>query len=283
VVVIGAGMAGILAAVKLRSAGIDDVTIYEKGDSFGGTWRENSYPGLACDVPSHLYCYSFAPNPEWSHRFSPGPEIKAYFEGVARRHHLDAITRLGEEIVACELVDGRWSIETSLGHHDTVDVVIAATGVLHHPNVPRFAGLESFRGVAFHSARWRHDVLYERQRVGIVGTGSTAVQITGAIVDDVARLSLFQRTPQWIMPQSNPAYSEDVKHEFRLDPTAMARKRAEYSKLFSDGISNSLVDAGSPEMHMLEAMCRENLETSVSDPTFESGCAPSTARRASAS
>jgi len=278
--IIGAGMAGILAAIKLREAGIDDVTIYEKGDRFGGTWRENTYPGLACDVPSHLYSYSFEPNPDWSHRFSPGAEIQAYFEGVARRHGLEPVTRFGEEVVACRLTDGRWHLETSLGRRDVVDAVIAATGVLHHPNDVAFDGLDSFAGAAFHSARWDHNVPLRGRRVGIVGTGSTAVQITGAIVDDVASLTLFQRTAQWIMPQRNPPYSDEERETFRRDPEAIARHRREWSQIFTDGISNSLIDAESPAMRMIEDMCRTNLEQSVADvelreqlrPTYRAAC-----------
>ena len=151
-------MAGILSGIKLQEAGLTDFTIYEKADRFGGTWRENTYPGLACDVPSHLYSYSFAPNPEWSHRFSPGDEIQAYFERVAADHGLAEHARFGEGVVRCEFVDGRWRLETATGRHDVVDVVIAATGVLHHPRYPDIEGLGEFAGACFHSARWDHSV-----------------------------------------------------------------------------------------------------------------------------
>src|SRR5687767_11439832 len=192
--VIGAGMAGILSSIKLAEAGYDDFTIYEKADRLGGTWRENTYPGIACDVPSHLYSYSFAPNAEWSHRYSPGSEIQAYFEGVAQRHGVDRRIRFGEEVTRCAFEDGRWRLETKSGRRDEADVVIAATGVLHHPNVPELPGLDSFEGALFHSARWDHAVKLDGRRVGIIGTGSTAVQIVSALVDRVAELVLFQRT-----------------------------------------------------------------------------------------
>ncbi|HET6915060.1 MAG TPA: NAD(P)/FAD-dependent oxidoreductase [Acidimicrobiales bacterium] len=275
---IGGGMAGILAAIRLREAGLRDVVIYEKADSYGGTWRENTYPGIACDVPSHLYSYSFEPNPDWSHRFSPGQEIRQYLEVVARRHDLEAATRFGEEVVSCRFVNGRWDLETTGaaggGSRDQVDVVIAATGVLHHPNLPDLPGLETFRGAAFHSARWDHSVEIEGKRIGIVGTGSTAVQITGAVVDRVARLSLFQRTAQWIMPQANPPYSEEQREEFRRDREAVTRRRKEYSDRFTGAFANSLVDAESPEMRMLEDMCRANLEDSVRDPLLREKLRP---------
>ena len=151
-------------AIKLREAGYDDFTIYEKADRLGGTWRENTYPGLACDVPSHLYSYSFAPNPEWSHRFSPGAEIQAYFEGVAREHGVERahpLRRRGRRAASSR--DGRWQLETKSGHRDEVDVVIAATGVLHHPNATRTSRASTTsRARCFHSARWDHDVRARR-------------------------------------------------------------------------------------------------------------------------
>jgi cation diffusion facilitator CzcD-associated flavoprotein CzcO len=272
--VIGAGMAGILSAIKLRQAGIDDVTIYEKGDAYGGTWRENTYPGLSCDVPSHLYSYSFEPNPEWSQRFSPGPEIRDYFENVAVRHGLKDVTRFGEEVTSCVFADGRWHLETSGGSRDVVDVVLAATGVLHHPNVPIIEGMETFSGPAFHSARWDHDARIDGRRVGVIGTGSTAVQITGAIVDRVSSLTLFQRTAQWILPQRNPAYSEEERSQFRQDRALMAEARREFAKVFTEGFADFLVNADSPEMRMLEDMCRDNLEKSVADPELREQLRP---------
>lgn len=142
--VIGAGMAGILSAIKLRDAGLTDFTVYEKADRLGGTWRENTYPGLSCDVPSHLYSYSFALTPEWSHRFSPGPEIRAYFEQVAEDHGVVPHVRFDDPVTACLFSNGRWSVTTASGHRDEVDVVIAATGVLHHPRYPDIEGIDRF-------------------------------------------------------------------------------------------------------------------------------------------
>jgi cation diffusion facilitator CzcD-associated flavoprotein CzcO len=206
--IVGAGMAGILSAIKLREAGLDDFTVYEKADRVGGTWRENTYPGLSCDVPSHLYSYSFAPTPEWSHRFSLGEEIQGYFERIAREHDID-------EVTCCRFDGGRWHLETASGHRDDADVVMAATGVLHHPNVPGFEGLDDFEGAMFHSARWDHDVPLDGARIGIVGTGSTAVQMVSALVPRARKLSLFQRTAQWIMPQENPPSSTPSRRRCR--------------------------------------------------------------------
>jgi cation diffusion facilitator CzcD-associated flavoprotein CzcO len=267
-------MAGILTAIKLREAGFEDFTVYEKADRVGGTWRENTYPGIACDVPSHLYSYSFAPNPDWSRRFSPGPEIHAYFEGVVERYGVGRHLRLGSEVSRAEFRDGRWHIETRDGVRDVADVVIAATGVLHHPNVPEIEGRERFRGALFHSARWDHSVKLDGARVGVVGTGSSAVQIVSAIVDRVAKLALFQRTPQWIMPQENPFYGEEERAAFRSRPELLAQTYEQLGLLFH-AFSSGLLDADSPQMKMIETACRANLETNVRDPELREKLRPS--------
>jgi cation diffusion facilitator CzcD-associated flavoprotein CzcO len=272
--VIGAGMSGILSAIKLREAGLDDFAVYEKASRLGGTWRENTYPGIACDVPSHLYCYSFAPNPEWSHRFSPGAEIQAYLEDVARKHGVVGRIDFAAEVTRCEFAEGRWHLTTRDGRRDAADVVIAATGVLHHPRVPEIEGLDRFEGALFHSARWDHGVKLAGSRVGVVGTGSSAVQIVSAIVDRVAKLSLFQRTAQWIMPQDNPPYSEAELAEFRRNPESLHRLHADLARLFSV-FSNGLVDANSEQMKAIEEACRANLEQSVRDPALREKLRPS--------
>ncbi len=270
--IVGAGMAGILSAIRLTDAGLTDFTVYEKCDRVGGTWRENTYPGLSCDVPSHLYSYSFALSPSWSQRFSPGGEIQSYFERVTREHRLEPHLRFGEEVTRCEFRDGRWHLETSAGTTDTVDVVIAATGVLHHPKVPEFEGAETFDGAMFHSARWDHGVSLAGKRVGIVGTGSTAVQITGAVVHDVAHLSLFQRTAQWVLRQENRAYDDAEQAALRQDPARLAELHAELSEQFGV-FARAVVDADSPEMTMVEQLCRENLDT-VTDPALRERLRP---------
>jgi cation diffusion facilitator CzcD-associated flavoprotein CzcO len=273
-VVVGAGMAGILSAVRLVEAGFTDVTVYEKADSLGGTWRENTYPGVACDVPSHLYSYSFAPNPEWSHVFSPGAEIRDYLSDVARRHGVDSRIRYGTEVSRLEYADGRWRLETAGGDTDEADVVIAATGVLHHPSYPDIEGIDSFGGAAFHSARWDHSVPLEGARVGVVGTGSTAVQIIGSIVDTVGELHLFQRTAQWVLPVPNRPFTEEERAQYQADPAAMRDLRDELSKTFTEGFANAVVDAESPQVKMLQELCKANLEHSVADPELRERLRP---------
>jgi len=266
-------MAGIASVIKLREAGLTDLTVFEKASEVGGTWRENTYPGIACDVPSHLYSYSFAPNPDWSHTFSPGDEIQRYFCTVARQHGVYDVCRFGDEVTSLRYADGRWTLTTAAGHCDEFDAVIAATGVLHHPNVPDLPGLDTFAGTAFHSARWDHDVAIDGARVGVIGTGSSAVQITAAVIDRVARLDLFQRTAQWIMPVENTPYDGAQRAAFRDDPALMSRARQGLSRAFADHFANAVVDARSPAMQIIEEACRAHLET-VADADLRAKLTP---------
>lgn len=222
--VIGAGVAGIVAAIELRDAGFD-VLVVEKASRLGGTWRENTYPGVACDVPSHLYSFSFEPNPYWSHTFAPGAEIQAYLESVAERRGILDLIRFDTPIATLQHVPGGWTARTADGEQLEADVVIAATGVLHHPNDPDIDGLDTFTGPRFHSARWDHDVDVTGARVGIIGAGSTAVQVTTAIAEHVDELHLFQRTPQWVLPMPNDPISGDERRQLAGAPGAIAERR----------------------------------------------------------
>lgn len=273
-VIIGAGMAGLLSAIKLREAGFGDFTIYEKADRLGGTWRENTYPGVSCDVPSHLYSYSFAPNPEWSHTFAPGAEILTYLEEVARREGVDEAITFGTEVTRLELCDGRWHIETSTGGRDDADFVIAATGVLHHPRWPDIAGLDDFAGPCFHSACWDHDVEVEGRRVGVIGTGSSAVQMTCALVDQVGELVLFQRTPQWVLTVPNQPIADEDRGRYRAEPAAMSIRREELGTQFEENFANAVVDADSWQLKMLDVTCRTNLAEQVHDPVLREQLTP---------
>ncbi len=270
--IIGAGMAGILSAIKLTESGLTDFTVYEQGDRVGGTWRENSYPGLSCDVPSQLYCFSFAPNPDWTHPYSPGLEIQQYFERVAESYGVVDHARFNDEVVRCEWLDSRWHLTTHDGHTDVVDVVISATGVLHHPKWPDIAGLDSFEGRVFHSARWDHDAVLDDARVGIVGSGSTGVQIIAAIHERVAHLASFQRTPQWVMPMSNEAFVPQQLEAHR-DLDYLRATHSKLGELFGR-FTNAVIDAASPESHMIGEMCRSNLEANVTDPALRERLRP---------
>ena len=274
-IIIGAGMAGLLAGIKLKERGDTDFTIYEKGDSVGGTWRENSYPGLTCDVPAHSYAYSFALNPEWSAYFAPGPEIRDYFRSVAERYGLYDHIRFDTEVERCDWRDGTWCIRTKDGREDWGDVLVAATGVLHHPRYPDIAGLDSFAGPCFHSARWDHSVDLDGKRVGLIGAGSTGVQIVTALADRVASLVQFQRSAQWIMPSSDLRYSEEDQRAFRDDPARIeeVRNGAE-AKARRKRFTSAIIDVTSPQLAELQAIVDRNLEQSVGDPALREKLRP---------
>ncbi|MDG2111002.1 MAG: NAD(P)/FAD-dependent oxidoreductase, partial [Actinomycetota bacterium] len=273
VIVIGAGMSGILGAIKLRERGITDIAIYEKADRLGGTWRENTYPGISCDVPSHAYSYSFALNPDWSQHFAPGSEIQAYFENVARDFEVAGLIQFNKEITRAEWDGAQWVVTTSDGETDRAEILIGATGVLHHPSIPDIAGLDSFEGAMFHSARWDHDVELEGKRVGVIGTGSTAVQITCALADSVERLSLFQRTAQWVMPIPNASYSDEERAGYASDPAGLQHLHEDLGNRMTNLLSSALLDADSPSMARIEAQCLENLER-VADPELREQLRP---------
>ena len=273
VIIIGAGMAGILTVIRLREYGYENFAIYEKSDRLGGTWRDNTYPGLACDVPAHLYTYSFEKNPDWSHTFAPGPEIQAYFERVAKKYNVIEEIRFNEDVQHCEFEDGKWKIRTATGHEDEADIIIAASGVLHHPKMADIPGLDSFCGACFHSARWDHSVELAGKRVGVVGTGSTAIQIATALVDKASHFDLFQRTAQWIMPIDNVKYTEEEKAALRADPQALDALRIQFDKDFQH-FANAVIDADSPEMKEIEEACLANLEDNVRDPELREKLLP---------
>ncbi len=274
-VIMGAGMAGMLAAIRLLERGETNFIVYEKGDAVGGTWRENHYPGLACDTPAHSYTYSFALNPDWSAFYAPGPEIRAYFEHIAERYGLAKYIVLNSAVTACRFQDGQWHVETSDGRRDTADVVIAATGVLHHPNIPDLPGLDNFTGAVFHSARWDHSVETSGKRVGVIGTGSTGVQIVSALSKEAVKLVHFMRSPQWIMPAADHPYSEAERQAFRDDPAKIeevrngpdaAARRARFTA--------AIIDKDSPELAEIQQICEKNLDDSVRDPALREKLRP---------
>ncbi|MBF4161627.1 NAD(P)/FAD-dependent oxidoreductase [Nocardioides acrostichi] len=207
VVVIGCGMSGLLAALRLRQAG-HPVTVVEKNDGPGGTWRENTYPGARVDVANHYYCYSFAPNEEWSQFFATQPELLAYFERVAEEHDVPAMTRFGVEVTDCTWHEeqGRWQVTLDDGSTLQAAIVVSAVGQLNRPSIPDVPG--TFDGPAFHTSRWRDDVELTGQDVVMIGAGATGFQLAPAIADRVGSLTVIQRSAQWMFP--NPGYHDEV-------------------------------------------------------------------------
>ena len=274
-VVIGAGMSGILAAISLREKGCRNVILLEKAKTVGGTWRENRYPGLNCDVPAHAYTYSFAPNAEWSSYLAPGPEIQDYFEKVTADYRLHEIVHFGQEVDSCTYESGVWRITTKAGMNCEADVVITATGVLHHPRMPDIAGLDDFAGTIAHSARWDEATPVDGQRIGVVGNGSTGVQLVSALGSRADKLSHFQRSPQWIMPVLNEPYDEAQRDAFRRDPALIDAIRYDEEYLanvlrFTEGI----IRPDSDEMQFIETMVLGYLEQGVVDPVLREKLRP---------
>jgi cation diffusion facilitator CzcD-associated flavoprotein CzcO len=226
VAIVGGGFGGVGAATMLKREGFEDVIVFEKGERVGGVWQHNTYPGAACDIPSHLYEYSFAPN-TWSRRFSPGPEIRAYIEGVARHFGVLDKIRTGAEVKSARWDEDRrkWVLDTGAGPHES-DVLVTACGQLSVPKVPALPGLESFEGPAFHTADWRHDVDLAGKRVALIGTGCSAIQVGPAIQPEVAQLDVYQRSPGWTLAKGDYAYPGWARALFRRLPALRRLDRA---------------------------------------------------------
>ncbi|MDT7616216.1 MAG: hypothetical protein QOF00_3663, partial [Pseudonocardiales bacterium] len=226
IAIVGSGFAGLGAAVRLAGAGRDDFLILEKGESVGGTWRDNTYPGCACDVQSHLYSFSFAPNPNWTRLFARQPEIRAYLEDVADRYRLRDRIRFGADVRTVEWNGSRWTVGTADGAVVHARVVIWGTGPLHIPSVPEIDGLDSFEGTAFHSSRWDHGHDLRGKRVAVIGTGASAIQFVPQIQPQVASLTLFQRTAPWVLPKPDRDIPAVMRRIYRAAPVVQKATRA---------------------------------------------------------
>ncbi len=197
VLIVGSGFSGIAMAVRLQQAGFGPVLMLEKGGDVGGTWRDNSYPGAACDIPSHLYSLSFEPSTAWSRMYPRQPELQAYLREVADTHGLRPLIRFNTALASATWDEGRasWRIVTSAGDAISARVLVSGMGVLHVPAYPRLPGLDRFQGRVFHSSAWDHGYDLRGKRVGVVGTGASAIQFVPQIAPEVAQLYVFQRTP----------------------------------------------------------------------------------------
>ena len=222
VLIIGAGATGMLAMIRLREAGIKDVRIVEKANRVGGTWRENTYPGVACDIPSHHYCYSFEPA-RWKYQCATGPELQEYMEYVGLKYGVTDEVDFQTTVTSTVYDDdtGKWTVRTDKGDTHVVDFVIAATGILHHPKYPDIPGLDEFAGETWHTARWQHDVDLTDKKIGVIGTGSTAHQVIPELVNAGHDVSVFQRTPQWVFPFPNLPFPEWLRRRWERKPSRM--------------------------------------------------------------
>jgi cation diffusion facilitator CzcD-associated flavoprotein CzcO len=220
VLIIGTGFAGLGMAIRLKQAGIHDFTILEQAPSLGGTWRDNHYPGAACDVPSPLYSFSFEPNPRWSRMFAPQKEILAYLEHCADKYDLRRHIEFdcGVKRAVFDDKKGLWTVTTSNGKTLRARALVAGCGGLSRPSLPDIAGLKSFEGKVFHTARWDHSYALAGKRVAVIGTGASAIQVVPAIAPLVAKLDVYQRTPPWIIPKPDPSFSERTQEVFAKVP-----------------------------------------------------------------
>ncbi len=273
IAVVGGGFGGVAALVMLHRAGYENVTVFERSERLGGVWHHNTYPGAACDIPSHLYEFSFAPNPCWSRRYAPQPEIQDYIERVVRAHGVEQRVRTGVEVTGARWQPDqrRWQLSTSAGPAEA-DVLLTACGQLSTPQKPAIPGLERFAGPAFHSARWRHDVPLDGRRVAVIGTGCSAIQIVPAIQPVVAQLDVYQRSPGWTLPRGDFAYSARAQRLFaRLPALQRVDRRANFA-------FHELAAAGMTRHRWLlapfRAVGRWNINRAISDPELRQKVTP---------
>jgi len=272
VAVIGAGPGGIAMGIQLAAGGYD-FTIFDRNDGFGGTWRNNTYPGAACDVPSHFYSYSFALNPRWSKTFANQPEILAYLERVASDHQLrdHLVSRARVTTLRWSDIDRNWTLETSDGAAHQFDAIVTAVGMLDVPNIPDIPGAERFRGRQFHSSRWDHTKSTAGERVASIGTGASAIQYVPEIARDAAHLTVFQRTPIWVSPRYDEPFTPEQQELFERDPEEALKVRDAAFQAYE--AANFGVDS---EMTKgLTDMAHEYLTRKVADPALRAKLTPS--------
>ena len=279
VLVVGAGFSGLGAAITLAQEGFEDLVVLERGSDVGGTWRDNSYPGAACDVPSHLYSYSFALNPDWSRAFSPHGEIYDYIRKVAHDAGVREKIRFGVDVTSVDHDEsrGRWTVRTSEGEYDA-RVVVLGVGALCEPKLPEIDGIEDFAGPVFHTARWDHSVPLADQRVAVIGTGASAIQVVPSIAPTVAHLDVYQRTAPWVLPRMDRPYPRFERSLYRKVPGLQRAMRAlQYVSREFQVVGLTRTRAA---LAPIKALGRAQLAIQVRDralrarltPNFEIGC-----------
>jgi cation diffusion facilitator CzcD-associated flavoprotein CzcO len=279
-IVIGAGFAGLGAAIRLTQAGVENLVILERGDAVGGTWRDNTYPGASCDIPSLLYSYSFAQNPTWTHGYSRSGEILAYIDAMVTRYELDRYIELGQDVTGLTYDERRgvWTVATAGRRRYEGRTVVMASGPLANASLPDIRGIDSYRGHKIHSARWDHDYDMAGKRVAVIGTGASAVQIVPELVKQARAVTVFQRTPGWVLPRLDYRTPAAAKALFRAVP---ATQDAARTALFygHEAVALGLV-WDTPITSLVERAARAHLHRQVRDPwlrrqltpTFRAGC-----------
>ncbi|MDX5455120.1 MAG: NAD(P)/FAD-dependent oxidoreductase, partial [Rhodococcus sp. (in: high G+C Gram-positive bacteria)] len=270
--IIGSGFAGLGAAVRLTQAGKDFVVL-ERGSEVGGTWRDNTYPGAACDVPSNLYSYSFALNPGWTRSFSPQPEIQAYIASIADKYDVRRRTVFGCDVQTVRWNDAthRWDVQTTKGAFEA-RIVVSAVGALCEPALPDIEGIDRFRGEIFHSARWNHDADLTGKRVAVIGTGASSIQIVPAIAGKVAHLDVYQRTAPWVLPRADREYTPVERLAFRHLPGFQRLSRAlQYLTRETQVVGLAKAPAF---MKPLELAARTHIRRQIADPELRRKVTP---------
>ncbi|NIH78816.1 flavin-containing monooxygenase [Amycolatopsis viridis] len=274
VIIVGTGFSGLGMAIQLRKEGREDFVILEKADDVGGTWRDNTYPGCACDVQSHMYSFSFEQNPNWSRSFSPQPEIWDYLRGVARKYDLYARTRFGQEMTGARWDPDEhcWHVTTRSGDTFSAQFLVNGVGALHLPQIPDLKGIERFRGRTFHSAQWDHDYDLRGKRVAVVGTGASAIQFIPAIAPEVEQLHVFQRTPAWVMPKPDHAMPDWAKAAFAKIPgTQRAYRNLLYWLLEARAIG---FNGHQGLMKLAQKLAKANIDKHIDDPALRAKLTP---------
>jgi len=274
ILVIGSGFSGLGMAHALRAQGRDDFEIWERADRLGGTWRDNDYPGCACDIVSPVYSFSFAPNPDWTRLYPPQAEILAYLEKVADRFDLRRHFRFGRNLVAAEWDEAAhaWHARAADGSTATARHLVFGTGGLSNGKLPDIPGRDAFAGAMWHSAGWRHDYDLKGKRIAVIGTGASAIQFVPRIAARVAQLDLFQRTPPWVVPKPDRALSDGERTRFRRFPWLQKLQRAWYYWLNETRVP-ALVRH--PDwMVRFERLARDNIAAAIRDPGLRAKLTP---------
>lgn len=274
VLIVGTGFSGLGMAIQLKQAGFEDFTILERAGDVGGTWRDNSYPGCACDVQSHLYSYSFEPNPNWSRMFAPQPEIKAYLQHCARKYGLLPHIRYNAELVRAEYdeKDALWNVTTRAGETYSASVLVSGMGGLSTPAFPSIKGLEAFKGKMFHSAHWDHGHDLEGERVAVIGTGASAIQFVPKVAQKAARLDLYQRTATWILPKPDREISAAERLLFRRFPAAQRALRNSIYWMLESRVLGFVINPR--VMKLVERQARGHIRRQVKDPVLRKKLTP---------
>ncbi len=270
--IIGAGVAGMAAVIKLREAGFDDLVVYEKAQEVGGTWRENRYPGVACDVPSHHYAYTFEPNTDWSHRLAHGAELQKYMVHVSEKYDIRRDIRFGEEVVEARFDGAKWHLRTKRGTTDDLDAIVACCGYLHIPFTPAIPGLDSFKGEAFHSACWPDNPDFTGKKVCLIGNGSTGVQIASVMGGAGIPLEIFQRSAQWVFPLPNREIGAGERKVIGALPW-IGKLTSDFYQWFFEKVFAVAVIREGWQRKFLSAMCRLNLKR-IKDPQLRAALTP---------